>query len=212
MILDHTHGVPTQRCDHPDCRTAVLRYAKRWRHDRSHGLLRTTDARPVQMHLATLLGHGMSLRSIAGQAHLSAAAVSRLNRGEQPRIRHATAAAILAVQPGIAERSYGRFGPFVPRVGTTRHIQALLAIGWTHVALTSVCGHRTACLLHQQGRWVTRGTHDDIAAMYRRLCHRPGPSQRSRNRAARMGYLPPVCWDDIDLDAEPDYGDEKDAS
>lgn len=207
-LLDHTHGVPSN-CEHPDCRTAQQRYQKRWRHDRHQGLPRTTDATPVRTHIAGLVGHGMSIRSIAGEAGTSASIVSRVHRGRTARLRNPLADRILAVQPGIATRTYGPWSPFVPRVGTVRRLQALIALGWTHTAMTARCGHRTAPLLHQRGRWVTRGVHDDVAAMYRRLCTRPGPSQRTRVRAAKLGYLPPVFWDDIDLDPGPDYGDQE---
>src|SRR6188472_2200859 len=69
--------------------------------------------------------------------------------------------------------------------------------------MRKVCGRNTAMLLSQSGRWVTRSSHDAVAAMYRQLPAREGPSQATRTRARRMGFVSPLGWDDIDLDPEP---------
>lgn len=93
--------------------------------------------------------------------------------------------------------------PFVPRTGTVRRIQALMAIGYSHSDLASR-GVDSRNLLNQQGRWVTRTTHDHVAARYRELSRRPGPTPRAAREAAKRGYLGPAAWDNIDRDPEPD--------
>lgn len=93
--------------------------------------------------------------------------------------------------------------PFVPRVGTVRRLQALLYMGWGHKQMREHCGLQTATLVHQQGRWVERATHDAVAAMYRDLSHRRGPSTKAAHWAKRLGYAGPMDWHDIDHDAEP---------
>ena len=51
--------------------------------------------------------------------------------------------------------------------------------------------------------FVALATHDRIAAAYDELAMRPGPSARNR----RLGYPPPLAWDDIDDPAAtPDLG------
>jgi hypothetical protein len=55
---------------------------------------------------------------------------------------------------------------------------------------------------------IFRSTHEAIAAVYDDLSTRtpqgrPQILARTRNRARRLGYLPPAAWDDIDLDPEP---------
>lgn len=93
--------------------------------------------------------------------------------------------------------------PFVSRVGTVRRIQALIFMGWPHRELSTRSGLRTHPLLSQQGRWVTRTTHDKIAALYDELAMVPGPSLHSRGWARRLGYVGPLAWDDIDHDLAP---------
>jgi lambda repressor-like predicted transcriptional regulator len=204
------HGGHYKTCTHPDCVQHRLRYQKRWRLDRSRGHKRLTDSTPVRLHLDTLRGAGWSLRSIAATAGISTTTASYLVNG-QPTVKHSVATAILGVDPNQVpiRASKQTTEPFVSRVGTTRRIQALLFMGWTHVEMTARSGVRTAALLHQQGRWVTRSTHDKVATLYRDLSHRPGPSERTRTRARNRGYLGPASWDDIDLDEAPelDEGD-----
>lgn len=186
------------------------RYSKKWRLDRERGITRTVDAADVRLHIHTLQGAGWSLRSIAGTAEASVSSVCRVAKGEQTKIRRDFAERILAVDPRqVPSRpSQGVTEPFVPRIGTVRRIQALLYMGWGHPQMTEHSGVRTALLLHQQGRWVTRTSHDAIAAMYRDLSHRPGPSNKARRHAAQRGYPGPTAWDDIDLDEAPDPEEE----
>ncbi|VXB82812.1 hypothetical protein [Aeromicrobium sp. 9AM] len=184
------------------------RYMKRWRYDRSHGKLRLADATPARLHIATCLGQGMSLRAIAAAAGVSVQAVHTIHHG-QVKARHATIAAIRAVQPGVTrENTPGTTEPFVPKVGAVRRIQALLALGWTHASMTEHTGIRTAVMMHQRGRWITLTTHEAIERMYDELSMTPGPSHLTRGRAARLGYVPPLGWDDIDNDEAPTVLDE----
>ena len=204
-------------CQHPACRDYRARYRKRWQYDRAHGHHRLTDAAPAQAHIAALRAAGWSIRSIAGQADLSPTTVSRVARGLQDTIAVTGWAKLRTLVPGqqIAARTYGRAEPFVPRRGTVRRIQALIALGWRHTDLREHTGLNTGILLSQPGEWVTRTTHDTVAEVYDRLCMTPGPSAASRGRAARLGYAPPLAWDDIDHDIEPatttDPGDADDA-
>lgn len=148
----------------------------------------------------------MVTRAIAGTAEVNNGSVASVANGNQQRIRRDLAERILAVDPNqVPSRpSRGVTEPFVPRIGTVRRIQALLYMGWGHAQMTQHCGVRTAVVLHQQGRWVTRSTHDAIARMYRQLSHRPGPSSKARRYAQQRGYLGPTEWDDIDLDEAPE--------
>lgn len=205
-LLDHQHGAVNNRCIHPDCTAAFAAWTKRYKLDQHRGLARTVDGDAVRLHLAALEGAGWSRRSIAAAAGISATAVCRIANG-QPTVRRAFAQAVLAVDPAAGpprKASNGTAQPFVPRVGTVRRIQALLALGWPHTELIARCGVRTTTLLSQQGRWVTRASHDAVAAVYRDLAATPGPSAITRRRAAALGYHSPAAWDDIDLDAEPD--------
>jgi len=188
-------------------------YAKRWRHERNQGITRTTEATDVALHIATCQGAGMSLRAIAAEAGTSASVLSDIVRGKRDRIKVTTADALLAVRPGVTKKaSTQTTEPFVPKIGAVRRVQALLALGWTHATITEtadLAAHASANVLHQQGRWVTLTTHEAVARAYKELSGKAGPSQATRTRAARLGYLPPLAWDDIDHDAEADTGTDE---
>lgn len=204
-LLDHTHGVVHFDCYHPDCVAACARYQKRWKYERAHGLLRLTSAEGVRLHIATLRGNGWSLRSIAGASGLSPTTMSSIASAGQGKVARPTAAAIMAIDPTSLpqEPSSQTTEPFVPRVGTVRRLQALMAIGYSHTDLAAA-GIDSRNLLNQQGRWVTRTTHDNVAEKYRELSRRPGPTPRSARTAAKLGYHGPAAWDDIDRDPEPE--------
>lgn len=176
-----------------------------------------TDAAPAErarQHYHALNAAGWSLRAIAAHAGVSSTEVSRF-------IRHGTetphvTAGILGIQAGTiptrttATTTSPNAVPFVSRVGTVRRIQALLRMGWTHAEQRRRSGKDTAQLISQQGRWVTRTTHDEIAALYRDLSHRRGPSTRTAARAERLGYVSPAEWNDIDHDEAPEALDHAD--
>lgn len=190
------------------------RYHKQWRYDRAHGRTRMTDAEPARLHIATCLGAGMSIRAIAAAAGLSASALSRIWRG-QDQMRHSTARAILAVEPGVTTAaSNGTTEPFVPRIGAMRRVQALIALGWPHHELKRHSGVQTTMILSQRGQWITASTHAAIVHMYDDLSMTPGPSEKSRAWGKKLGYLPPLAWDDDDLDdlyAGPATDDERES-
>jgi hypothetical protein len=56
---------------------------------------------------------------------------------------------------------------------------------------------------------ITKRKHDAIARVYDALWNQPGPSDKGRRRAAKLGYAPPVAWDDETIDdpaAVPNLG------
>jgi hypothetical protein len=199
------HPGTYRECRHPDCNTYRTRYRKRWQLERERGISRTVDPRPVALHVAALIGAGWTHRAIAGAAGVAPQTVTRLTRGVAKSIGREAAGKILAVDvaqvPSIA--SHQTAEPFVSRVGTVRRIQALMFMGYSGRDLRAY-GINSYNLLNQQGRWVTRSTHDKVAAVYRGLSHVPGPTPRSRREAERRGYVGPAAWEDIDLDAAPD--------
>jgi hypothetical protein len=176
-------------------------YAKRWRLDHERGITRVVSAPEAASHVWALLGAGWSLRGIAGAAGVSANTVIRMR--DQKRVTRKCVAKVLAVHGLPCDPSNQVTEPFVPRIGTVRRIQAMLFMGWTHAHLQARCGLRTHLLLTQPGRWVTRTTHDKIAALYDEIGMTPGPSEITRRRARKAGYVGPLSWDDIDHDTEP---------
>lgn len=183
-------------------------HGKRHRLRKLRGETAYVDASPARLHIASLMGAGWSLRSIAGTAKVPTTTVSNILRLKGRTARPETIQRILAVRiDQIAETTEPArktpAEPFVPRTGTVRRIQALLWMGWTHEDMLQRCGVRTSVALAQQGRWVTRTKHDKVARLFDELWDRPGPSERTRERARRRGYHGPLAWDDIDHDLEP---------
>lgn len=183
-------------------------YRKKWALDRSRGITRTVPADRVRSHIQALLSQGMSCGSIAAAAGLGPTCVYQLRAG-QPTVRRTTAARLLAVTgPQSVSVIADDSGVFVPRFLVDRRIQALLALGWRHADMQARSGVQTACVMNQAGRWVTVRTFTRVAVMYEDLWDKPGPSARTRNRAARRGYAPPLAWDDIDdPNQTPDLGE-----
>lgn len=188
------------------------RYHKKWRYDRAQGRTRMTDSTRARLHVAACVGAGMSMSAIAAAAGVSPQVVSNLHKG-QASIRRVNEAKLLAVKPGVTSAArHDVTEPFVPAIGTRRRIRALLAVGWRHSDISAAAGHLSANTLHQQGRWVTKSVHDDYAATYRDLAFRPGPSERTRQWAKKLGYAGPMDWDDIDADPEPQGDAQADKS
>jgi hypothetical protein len=90
-----------------------------------------------------------------------------------------------------------------------------MTLGWTSTDIAHAAGWKDRnqvlqILSGQNGRpcmWLERGTHDRIATVYADLAMSiptPAPHRaRTRTRARRLGYAPPLAWDDIDNDPEP---------
>lgn len=183
-------------------------YVKRWRLDRERGIRRYVPAEPVRAHVLALLGDGWSATGIAEVAGVSVQTVCSLRAGRHRQIRRATAVRLLAVG---ADRLRSRPSPtgLVPKVGAVRRIQALMALGWRHEDISQAMGAgrgRSAVVMHQRGEWIARATHDAVVRAYEALSMRPGPSEAVRERARRMGYVPPLAWDEDTIDdpaAEP---------
>lgn len=101
----------------------------------------------------------------------------------------------------------------VSSLGLRRRIQALACLGWDMYAIAREAdiGRETVrqWTLHET---VQRRTHERMAEAYERLSMRLPPettrmerlnASRTRNRAARNGWAPPLAWDDIDHDEHP---------
>jgi hypothetical protein len=100
----------------------------------------------------------------------------------------------------------------VTAIGTTRRLQALVAIGYNQESLCELTGiDRSAMSLLVRGRIprIRTATADAVIAVYDSISMTPGPSHPARARAHRKGWAPPLAWDDDhidDPDARPDIG------
>jgi len=87
-------------------------------------------------------------------------------------------------------------------VGARRRIQALMALGHRGVDIAEVAGMhpRQVQLTAATRRWVSPVTHARIVAAYEALSGRPGVSEKTRQRARRAGWAPPLAWEFVDID------------
>jgi hypothetical protein len=102
-------------------------------------------------------------------------------------------------------------GPrLIDAAGTHRRIQALSALGYTYDEIAHACGwpdrRNVSDVLTRST--VQGGTRDRVAAAYDQLSMTVPPPSRARtvarNRAARLGWLPPLALDDDRID-DPTY-------
>lgn len=179
------------------------------------------DAEPVRAHIAYLRECGMGLRVIAAASgvdrrRLQAILNGRADRGSGPQaqVRPALAAAVLAVEPTL-ETLGGN--THIPGAGTTRRLQALVAVGWPQVHLAEDLGwtsNNFSVLI--VSTTVTVRTARAVYSLYDRLWNvdplshgaSPGGIARAKKRAAEARWAPPAAWDDERIDdtaAFPDW-------
>jgi hypothetical protein len=85
----------------------------------------------------------------------------------------------------------------VDPTGTVRGLQGLMADGYTAALLADATGIRPnhICdIVRGHRQRVHASTARAVAAAVDRLIDQPGPSTRTRARAARAGYLPLEAW------------------
>lgn len=135
-----------------------------------------------------------------------------------------TAAALNLIAAGASFRCERKFAPiadmpitlhvpsavadtmWVPTLGATRRIRALLALGWRHEDISEHIGR---CSHSIGGGTYLRTTAIDwriIDATYNRMSGGRGASTRTAARARANGYIPPFGWRDIDDPAETPTG------
>jgi hypothetical protein len=103
----------------------------------------------------------------------------------------------------------------VPADGSVRRVQALQVLGHRYRDIadaTTVSAETVRGALDWDRERVSVHTADAIAAAYRVLSDRPGPSAVTASRAVARGWLPPIAWDDDTIDdpfARP-YAEQRD--
>lgn len=209
---DPRHGTVAGRvakCGCFPCRAAI----SRWRANRVHHIRQGTwhpwaDTEPVRDHLKELSDYGIGWEQVVNLTRLPAATISRIlyPAGERPplrRIRKTTADRILAVEPCLANMAASAL---VDGTGTTRRLQALTALGWpmsTVGDMLPVHPH-TARLQARFGGQCTAQFARAVIVLYGRICMTLPPdtmaTRRARSMARQWGWVPPLAWDDEDID------------
>jgi hypothetical protein len=114
----------------------------------------------------------------------------------------------------IAAKRRRLHGPSkVPALGSQRRIQALQALGWSRDVIAARLGYtgNGSMSYLMQADQMRPGTAAKIAAVYDELCMTVptgvGPA-RARTWAKRLGFVPPLAWDNIDDPNETPTGRE----
>ena len=188
-------------------------YDKAWnvayRRDRDAGRRRYVDADPVRVRLQALAGAGVPLRTLARVSGLSATTLATILDGTQEHVQRGTAARVahLSLSTVYSSVSTGH----VPRVGAARRVQALLALGWPHEQLGAAGITNSAQIIGAPGELITVDRWRQVRDVYDALSMTPGPSSSTRARAAKLGYAPPLAWDEDGID-DPNATPERDVA
>lgn len=101
-----------------------------------------------------------------------------------------------------------------PAFRVARRLQGLTAIAWSANDLSPHAGITKAeiqKLRRPPGQWVSRKNFLAVCDVYERLSGTPGPTEKCRGWALKMGFYPPLAWEDIDDPNEtPSRGVRKD--
>lgn len=98
----------------------------------------------------------------------------------------------------------------IDKTSTIRRVRALQALGWTLTHIAQEGGWCDGGSLMRLRSPKTGRVHVDtalrIAGVYRKLSGTPGPSERTRSYARRMGWAPPLAWNNINDPSEVPQG------
>lgn len=215
----HVHGTYVcyviDRCRCTLCVTANREYENDRRRQRAYGRPAHVDAGPVRAHVETLQAAGMGWKRVAARSGIGPSVVWSLlygnpgaDRPPSRRVRAATANALLAV-PMPTMRDLGA-SVTVPAVGTRRRLQALMCMGWSVQRLADDHGvSRQRLDRALMGGTTSASTAVAVDAMYEALSmvhatgadrHENASVTRTRRRAERERWTPPLGWDDEQLD------------
>lgn len=210
---ERPHGYARYKLDRCRCYTccyAVSDYNRRRDQAIAAGTWRS-DAAPIRVHLRSLMAAGMGYKLIAAKAGLSPSTVSRILYGRPERgtpppatTRYDLAQTLLAVHLDLHPNSP------IEATGTARRIQALAALGHTLTSIAEAIGWSLQNLsdVVREGSIpyacrVEVRTAQAVAALYDRWSMTVPTgwvADQARRRAARHGWLPPLAWDDEQLD------------
>lgn len=186
-----------------DCREAHAAY-KRWqRKQRAYGrFVPFVNANPARRHLREVMDYyGLSAQQIAPHVGVSGWSLSNIANGVVSQIRPEHAEAVLAVTPLWIIRHDPDLTGSVTSLGTSRRLQALMAIGYGAADLVDPVGSPSLSITHWRLRrcpTIAVRFYRQVRAVYTVLHARPGPSLDAAVQARNLRYPPPICWDDDD--------------
>lgn len=152
-------------------------------------------ASDVRYHLNSLLAAGMCVDDIAKSAATTPRTL-RAIRSNAIQPAKSTAEAILGI---TFQPSGGRTR--TPAIGASRRLRGLNAMGYSDMDLSTRLGiSDTVVTAIPTAGQIDTELWRDIAALYDQLSMTPGPDADLRDRARAAGYVPPLGWDDDEID------------
>lgn len=204
-------GYTRDGCHCQACRDANTRWAKNRRLRQAEGTWRpfapVEEALDLVRQLRTA---GLSSASIAHASGLPSGLVTRLVWDSALRPKRVRTATITALHRALRTPNIPD-GALVDATGTRRRIEALAVQGWSIAWVAQRLGCTTTHIAAMRRRArVTKRNADRISALYDEVSMRVGPSRaQHRRRAVRLGWAPPLAWDDDTIDdpaAAPNTG------
>ncbi len=218
----HRHGTATaykrDRCRCLPCTAAQLREDRSRRLANHLGQPRRIDGERVREHILALRDRGIGYRTVAKLAGVSASTIERIMTPPPSRRRangstvvtRVVAKRILSVALTPELLAAVPDGASVDATGTRRRLHALHAIGWSRRELARRLGVQHNSLRHMEltGR-TSAGLARSVQALYDELWDATPPTGTSRERVAveaarawarREGWVPPMAWDDDEID------------
>ena len=216
----HEHGTRNayvvDRCRCRPCRNASRDSQRERIRAQLYGRYdRLVDATEARNHIRGLMAAGMGWERIGEvvgtRSGVAAILYGRTSpdpaerRPPRRRIARDLHGRIMAVTLDLAA------GAIIDGTGAARRLQALVAIGWTQTEIAARLGIHPGNLtpiIHGRSR-IRVGTAAKVAALYDQLWDQPQDDTRARKYAARLGWVPPLAWDDDTIDdpaVTPDLG------
>jgi lambda repressor-like predicted transcriptional regulator len=216
----HEHGTAVayarDACRCPDCREAHRQKAEHTRKQKAYGRYTKHHRNPdkARQHIQALKQAGISYNEQSKLSGLTVDTIKRIARNQPRTITHTTEARILQIQPDQANPDTTYINP----TGTARRIQALTTQGWDQHTLARELGIPHPQLTHiiHYNRRVTQTLANQARTLYNQLWNQTPPqtpvAKMARTAARKNGWLPPLAWDDEQIDDPAHLGYPKDVA
>lgn len=198
-------------CRLPACTRAATADARKWQYLRDNGRSGFVPPEKVIARIWRLRAAGMTDGEIQAAAKLGPSHIYQIIR-DNTAVLHSTAARIFNIPIPENSGEPTRNGAHVPRLGTRRRLQSLIADGWPATELTRRLGTGDGYV-----SYLTRGEGNDVVRLFTaeavRILHQELAGQRpeghnlparqiktARNRAVRQGWAGSAYWDADDFD------------
>lgn len=185
------------RCE--PCETAFTRWRIRNRYMRDTGRPAYRPADPWRQRVAYWLKAGGTVEAIARATGLTTDVIYDLRNGSTRFVLGTTIEAltkttlddVLANVPGRS---------LVPADTARRHVQSLMALGYTGRWIAEQCGYTSGqsnlSFMQKNDDVITVDVSRQVAALVEQYGRTEGPSTRSKRAAARNGWWPPAAYDE----------------